>query len=90
MTNVYILDFCPSSLTVHDGMLLCRDESHDYSCYNITLRRESVMDVEPGCGFDTSRTHRVARKRVAVVTGGHPWCSVECRVANSVTFLRDL
>jgi len=85
MTNVYILGSCTSFFTVHVGILLCCDDFGSYSCYNNdALRQESVMDAEPDCGSDTSRTHRVARKCVAAVTDGHPWCTVQCQAASSV------
>lgn len=52
------------------------------------LRRESVTHVEPGCGFDPSRSYRVARKCVAAVSDDHPWRSVQCWAAYLVRVFR--
>ena len=72
------------------GNVLNSDRFHgQYRC-NTTLRRESVTNVEPGAGFDTSRSYRVGGKCAAAVIDGRSWRSVQRRVASFVNVLRVL
>jgi hypothetical protein len=54
------------------------------------FRRESVMDVEPGCRFGTSRFCRVGKKCVAAVPRGSPRYSVQSRVINVMNIPNDV
>lgn len=88
MTHVYIFGS-------HHLFLIARDEIYTVFCstsrpysYYPALRRESVTHVEPGRGFDPSRSYRVARECVAAVSDDHPWRSVQCWAAYLVRVFR--